>query len=155
MSDSLWVHESVGLLRDAERARQRAEQDIADAQARLAAAELDIDAIRLTIAVYRVKHSLPNAPIPDASTHSQYAQLGPSAMVEQWADSHDGEFVLKDAASEMLKNGLFPNYRKAYNTLRTTVTRKRHFQQVGPGRFRKLMNGRQLAVPIEAIIQTR
>ena len=138
MLDNSWELETVELLRDIERERQRAEQDIVDAQLRLAASERNIEAIRVTLDAYRAKYKLPNEPIPDTATQTEYAPLGPSAMVERWADSHEGDLILKVAAREMMQNGLFRNYNTAYNSLRSTVARKRHFSKVGPGVYRRV-----------------
>ena len=149
MLDSIWEQDTVELLRDAERERHRAEQDIVDANYRLAAREQEFAAIRLTIDAYRAKHNLPNEPIPDSATDSTYARLGPSAMVEQWAASHEGVVVIKVAARELIH--LFPNYSAAYHSLRATVSRKRHFRKAGPGVYQR-MNGAQLAIATPANI---
>lgn len=64
----------------------------------------------------------------------EYAHMGPTELVQYWADKHDGEIVVKELAKAAVDARMFPNYRHASSSIYAVVKRK-GFVKVGPGFF--------------------
>lgn len=65
----------------------------------------------------------------------EYAHMGPTELVQYWADKHDGEVVVKEIAKASVDAGMFPNYRHASSNIYAVVKRKGYIK-VEPGHFR-------------------
>ena len=90
---------------------------------------------------YRQRNGLPTDGldlIPAIET--QYARLGPTQMVLLWASTHGGHVVLKQLTATVLKAGAYKEYRTAYNILRSTVRRRKDFENIAPGQFQSRRN---------------
>ena len=70
----------------------------------------------------------------------EYAHMGPTELVQYWADKYDGEIVVKDLAKVAVDARMFPNYRYASSSIYAVVKRK-GFAKVEPGHFRKTKQG--------------
>ena len=70
----------------------------------------------------------------------EYAHMGPTDLVQYWADKHDGEIVVKELAKLAVDARMFPNYRHASSTIYAVVKRK-GYDKVGPGHFKKAQQG--------------
>ena len=90
---------------------------------------------------YRQRNGLPSdGPDLIPAIETQYARLGPTEMVLLWANTHGGHVILKQLAATVLKAGAYKEYRTAYNTLRSTVRRRKDFENIAPGQFRSRRN---------------
>ena len=90
---------------------------------------------------YRQRNGLPSdGPDLIPAIETRYARLGPTQMVLLWASTHGGHVVLKQLAATVLKAGAYKEYRTAYNTLRSTVRRRKDFENIAPGQFQSRRN---------------
>ena len=104
---------------------------------------------------YRKAHDLPpmvyvaNQMIPP-----DFAHMGPTDLVQYWADNHGGEVIVKELARVVINAGMYTNYRHAASTIYAVLKRK-SFDKVAPGHFQRKesppsMNGHSLAIPLPA-----
>ena len=91
------------------------------------------------LADHRRRFNLPDE--PDELDGIDYAALGPTAMVFEWAENHNGDVVIKDLTRRVLDAGLYRDYRSAYNTVRAPLERLENFSYVAPGHYRMSANG--------------
>ena len=137
MSDIAWERETLSLLHDAEKEKRNAELALEKVRQTIQSKEQDILALRLALEHYRRKYGLPSDPIPSTVADEEYGHLGPSAAVEQWADRHNDEVVLKELAGELLRTNVYKDYRVAYNSIYTVLKRSAHFKKTEPGHYKR------------------
>ncbi len=114
-------------------------------------AERKMEAVRNEIAVeeravehwkfaledYRKSHGLsPQSPSPSPVLEAEYSHMGPTELVQHWADKHGGEVVVKDLAKVGVNAGVFSSYRLGSSAIYAVVKRKKYVR-VGPGHFKK------------------
>ncbi len=131
------IVELQALLRQQETERQAAERKMVEARDTVAANEQAIAHIQATIDMYREKHGLP---IPkdeqDPVLASEYARMGPTALVKTWAGRHNGEVMVKDLTKVGLKAGVFQKYRNGSSSI-YSVLKRGPYEQIKPGHFRQ------------------
>ena len=125
------IHELEVERRDAERQLQLAQATVEDRETRLSHW---YGALR----DYQESNGLPVTDSENGQVAvDEYARLGPTQIVAHWANTHNGEIVIKDVVQVVLRAGVYGKYRTAYNSIRATVKRG-NYEQIGPGHFRAL-----------------
>ena len=70
-----------------------------------------------------------------------YEKLGPSEMVERWADEHDGIVVIKELVNIAVASGAYRKRQSARNSLDSTIRKKKGFRWLAPGIFERAGQG--------------
>ena len=99
---------------------------------------------------YRKAHGLdPMVYVANQMISPEFAHMGPTDLVQYWANEHNGEVVIKDLSKVAVNAGIFPNYRNASSSIYAVVKRK-GFKKVGPGHFKKMSqnNGHIESIPL-------
>lgn len=141
------------LLHGHEAAKQAAERKLAAAQSAIAREDQAIVHLRFALEDYRKFCGLhPRSSTPSPALEAEYAHMGPTDLVQYWADNHGGEVMVKDLARVTINAGMYPNYRHASSTIYMVLKRK-PFDKVGPGHFKRResaipVNGHGLAIPL-------
>ena len=132
-------------LHEHEAAKQAAEQRLIVVQHTIEEADRAIAHISFSIEDYRKAHGLPpRSDKPSPVLSAEYSHLGPTDLVQYWADKHGGEVVVKELARVAKDAGMFPNYRQAASSIYAVLKRK-SFEKVGAGHFKKI----QTSMPIQ------
>ena len=140
------------LLHKHEAAKQAAQRKLLAAQSAIAMEDQAIAHLRFALEDYRGAHGLPSRPnTPSPVLEAEYSHLGPTDLVQYWADNHGGEVIVKDLARVAINAGMYPNYRQAASTIYAVLKRK-PFDKVGPGHFKRKenpssANGHNFALP--------
>ena len=101
---------------------------------------------------YRKAHDLPPmAYVANQMIPPDFARMGPTDIVQYWADNHGGQVIVKDLAHVVINAGMYPDYRHAASTIYAVLKRK-PFDKVGPGHFKRQefhtpVNGHSLPLP--------
>ena len=136
-----WEQETLQIIHTLEADKLDAERRVHVAQENLADKGILLQQWYRVLEDYRQRNGLPSDGtdlIPAIET--RYASLGPTQMVDLWARTHDGEIILKDLVAAALKAGAYRQYRTAYNTLRSTIRRRKDFENIAPGQFQSRRN---------------
>ena len=124
-------------LHDYEATRQAAEQRLITVQHTIEEADRAIAHISFFLEDYRKAHGLPprsDKPSPVLAT--EYSHLGPTDLVQYWADKHGGDVVVKELARVAVNAGIFDQYRNAASSIYGVLKRK-PFDKVEPGHFKR------------------
>ena len=141
MSSPTFEQEILVMINDMEREKQAAQNTLEVARATIAEKEEELTASIAILKRYRKKHGLPtNLTDPNPEPISQYANLGPGRMIDLWATMHDGEVVVKEVVRVALDAGVYKHYRQAYSILQSTARRRKGYERVGPGHYRRAEN---------------
>ena len=138
-----------------EAARLAAERNLEAARNEMIEAEQAAEHWRFALQDYRKSHGLPpQHPNPSPSLEAEYSHMGPTELVEYWADKHDGNVVVKDLINVAVDAGVFKKRRHGSSMIYGVVKRK-GYSQVAPGHFKKAdeRNGNFLTPQSLAIIQ--
>ena len=129
-----------GRLHEHEAARQAAEQKLLIVQHTIEEADRAIAHISFFLDDYRKAHGLPpRSDKPSPVLAAEYSHLGPTDLVQYWADKHGGEVIVKDLARVAINAGMFAVYRHAASSIYAVLKRK-PFEKVEPGHFRRIAN---------------
>lgn len=128
IASKLHEHEATKLV--AERKMEAARNEIA-------VAERAVEHWRFALEDYRQSHGLSARPsTPSPVLEAEYSLMGPTELVQHWADKHGGEVVVKELAKVAVNAGVFPSYRLGSSAIYAVVKRKKYVK-VGPGHFKK------------------
>ena len=120
-----------------EAAKQAAERQLNAAREAVARAERAVSNWRFALEDYRTACGLPaKSDVVSPILANEYSAMGPTELVEYWAEKHDGLVVIKDLAKEGVKAGIFPTYRHGSSAVYAVVKRKA-YDKVAPGCFRR------------------
>ena len=126
--DMLYTHQA---------AKQAAERKLEAAKDAAEAEELAIAHCQYVVDDYRRVHGMPiQATGVSPVLANEFAHMGPSEFVMHWAAKHDGEVVVKELARVATEAGMFSSRRAASSSIYGVVRRK-PFDKVGPGHFKK------------------
>ena len=90
---------------------------------------------RFALQDYRKSHGLSPCPSsPSPVVEDEYSRMGPTELVEYWANKHDGEVVVKDLTNAAFAAGAFSDRRHGGSMIYAVVKRK---GRVGRGHFKK------------------
>ena len=136
-----WEQETLQIIRTLEADKLDAERRVHVAQENLTDKGILLQQWYRVLEDYRQRNGLPSdGPDLIPAIETRYARLGPTQMVELWASTHGGHVILKQLAATVLKAGAYKEYRTAYNTLRSTVRRRKDFENIAPGQFQSRRN---------------
>ena len=125
-------------LHEHEATKLAAERKMEAARNEMAEAERAVEHWRFALEDYRQSHGLSASPsTPSPVLRAEYSQMGPTDLVQHWAEKHDGEVVVKELAKVGVNAGLFPNYRHASSAIYAVVKRK-GYTKIGAGQFKNL-----------------
>ena len=125
------LHEHQTLKLASERKKVAAKNTIAEEQQA-------IEHLQFVLADYLRSCGMPSqTDDPSPVLKAEYSHLGPTDLVEYWADAHDGKVVVKDLVREAIDAGVFTQYRIASASI-YTVLRRKSFEKVGPGHFSRV-----------------
>ena len=128
-------------------AKQVAERKLAAARNVVVEEEEAIAHWQFAVEDYRKAHGLPaRSTNPSPVLEAEFAHMGPTELVQYWADKYDDEVVVKDLAKVAVNAGVFPNYRHGSSTIYAVVKRK-GFEKLGPGHFKRIHTSRKILVP--------
>ena len=113
-----------------EKERQQADVKVKAAEAMVRDKEQRLAHWRGALKDYQECHGLPID--GETATVEQYRKLGPVGQVHLWADTHEGHVIVKEITHALLDAGAYDDYRKAYNSIRSTLKRRQYFGQTGP-----------------------
>ncbi len=92
---------------------------------------------RFALQDYRKSHGLSPCPSsPSPVVEDEYSRMGPTELVEYWANKHDGEVVVKDLTNAAFAAGAFSDRRHGGSMIYAVVKRK-GYKRVGRGHFKK------------------
>ena len=130
-------------LHEHEAARLAAERKLATARNEMIEAEQATEHWRFALQDYRKSHGLPpQPPNPSPILEAEYSHMGPTELVEYWANKHDGNVVVKDLTDVAVNAGVFSDKRHGVSMIYTVVKRK-GFKKVGPGHFKRTQTSMQ------------
>ena len=119
-----------------EAAKQSAEREVVVAREVIEEEDEAISHLWFVLADYRRMHGLracSGAVSPVLA--AEYGHLGPTELVERWADGHGGEVRVKELAGICMDAGAaFRDVWSAYASV-YAVLRRKNFVKLGPGRF--------------------
>ena len=128
-------------LREHEATKLAAERRMETARNEVAEAEQAVEHWQFALEDYRRSHGLPpQSSTPSPVLEDEYSHMGPTELVQYWADRHEGEVVVKELAKLAVRVGMSPNYRHASSNIYAVVKRK-GYEKIGPGHFKKFQNG--------------
>ena len=118
-----------------EAARQLDERKMAAARLAIDEDEQAIEHWQFALNDYRREHGL------EAINHSpvlqdEYSSMGPTELVEYWANKHDGEVVIKELTHIGLNAGIFKKYRNGSSSIYSVLKRKQ-YDKLGPGYYKR------------------
>ncbi len=124
-------------LHEHETAILTAERKMEVARKEMTEAEQAAQHYRFVLEDYRKSHGLPpNPPNPGPVAASEYSHMGPTELVEYWANKHDGEVVVRDLTNVALAAGVFSDRRHGGSMI-YAVAKRKGYKKVGPGHFKK------------------
>lgn len=138
--EELWEQQTLALIRKLEQDRLvKAEQRLSAAQRNYELVRGQIETLRGALDIYRSEHGIeqPSADTYDAAELASYHGMSPREMLQRWADTHDGELVMKEIARFLTAAGLFRDEIQAAGTLYPTVRRLEGFRKTGRGLYRR------------------
>ena len=144
-------------LHEHEAATLAAKRKMEAARNEMTEAEQAVEHWRFALQDYRKSHGLPpQPPNPSPVLEAEYSHMGPTELVEYWADNHGGEVIVKDLARVAMNAGMFAQYRLASSSIYAVLKRK-PFKKVSPGCFQRIENthsgnDRNIAIPLPAIV---
>ena len=144
-------------LHEHEAARQAAEQKLLIVQHTIEEADRAIAHISFFLDDYRKAHGLPpRSDKPSPVLAAEYSHLGPTDLVQYWADKHGGEVIVKDLARVAINAGMFAQYRHAASSIYAVLKRK-PFEKVSPGYFKRIENtpsgnDHNIAIPLPSTL---
>ena len=144
-------------LHEYEAARQAAEQRLITVQHTIEEVDRAIAHISFFLEDYRKAHGLPpRSDKPSPVLASEYSHLGPTDLVQYWADKHRGEVVVRELARVAVNAGMFAQYRHAASSIYGVLKRK-PFEKVSPGYFKRIENtpsgnDHNIAIPLPSTI---
>ena len=117
--------------RDAERKLMRAREEVEEKEQSIIHARFMIDD-------YRKQCGLPVQPsYRSPMLTDEYTNLGPTELVDSWADQHDGEVIVKELTQVGLAVGTFGKYRNGASAIYGVLKRK-PYKKMAPGHFKKI-----------------
>ena len=135
----------LGLLHTYETAKRDAERKLMRAREEVEEKEQSIIHARFMIDDYRKQCGLPVQPsYRSPMLTDEYANLGPTELVDSWADQHDGEVIVKELTQVGLAVGTFEKYRNGASAIYGVLKRK-PYKKIAPGHFKKI----QTSMPIQ------
>ena len=124
--------------RDAERKLIKAREEVEDKEQAMIHA-------RFMINEYRKQCGLPvQTTHRSPMLNDEYANLGPTELVDYWADQHDGEVIIKELTHVGLAVGTFTKYRNGASAIYAVLKRK-PYKKIAPGHFKKI----QTSMPLQ------
>ncbi len=144
-------------LHEYESVRQGTELRLISAQQTIDAVDRAIAHLYFVIEDYRKAHGLPpRSDKPSPVLSAEYSHLGPTDLVQYWADKHGGEVVVKELARVAVNAGMFAQYRNAASSIYAVLKRK-PFEKVRPGYFKRIENphsgnDHNIAIPVPVAI---
>lgn len=139
-------------LHEYESVRQVTEQRLISVQHTIEEVDRAIAHLYFVIEDYRKAHGLPpRSDKPSPVLTAEYSHLGPTDLVQYWADKHGGDVVVKELARVAVNAGMFAQYRQAASSIYAVLKRK-PFDKVEPGHFKRQesptpVNGHSFALP--------
>ena len=125
-------------LHEHEATRLAAERKMEAARNEMFEAEQAVDHWRFALEDYRRSHGLPPRPLnPSPILEAEYSHMGPTELVEYWANKHDGEVMVKDLTKVAVNAGVFSDRRHGSSMIYAVVRRK-GYRRIGPGHFKKM-----------------
>ena len=125
----LYAHELER--RDAERKLLRAREEVEEKEQAIIHARFMIDDYRKRCGLpVQIAHHNP-------MLNDEYANLGPTELVDCWADQHDGEVIVKELTHVGLAVGTFTKYQNGASAIYSVLKRK-PFKKLSPGHFKKI-----------------
>ena len=143
-------------LHEHEAATLAAERKMEAARNEMIEAEQAVEHWRFVLQDYRKSHGLsPQPPNPSPVLEAEYSHMGPTELVEYWANKHDGEVVVKDLTKVAVNAGVFSDKRHGASMIYAVVKRK-GFKRIGPGHFKKAdtFNGHFITMPSFPIVHS-
>ena len=128
MRERLWAHEAV---------RDVARRELAQVWSMIEEEDRVVTHVSFILSDYRRGCGLP--PVSNDLSPvlaREYSHMGPTELVQYWADNHEGEVVVKELAWTALRAGIFSNYHGAFSSIYMVLKRK-PFDKIGAGRFRR------------------
>ena len=145
----LYTHELER--RDAERKLIRAREEVEEKEQAIIHARFMIDDYRKQCGLpVQIAHRHP-------MLNDEYANLGPTELVDCWADQHDGEVIVKELTHVGLAVGTFTKYQNGASAIYSVLKRK-PYKKLSPGHFKKnqtqtsmlIQNGDSENIPLPA-----
>ena len=130
------LHEYEAVKLAAERRMEAARHEITEA-------EEAVNHWQFVLEDYRKSHGLPSqASTPSPVLEAEYSHMGPTELVEYWANKHDGEVVVKDLAKVAVNSGVCSDRRIGASMIYAVVKRK-GYTRIAPGHFKKMQTSMQ------------
>lgn len=115
------------------------EADKVDAQDRLDEARANLRAINSQLYTwYNALSELHDKGSLTEPVNADYTALTPRERVDLWSSEHKGILVVADLALVLKAIGVKPNYKAAYASVRASVLRRKDFEQIEPGVYRRI-----------------
>lgn len=133
-----WIDETQRLIAVLEQERlPRAQERLASAKQAVQTVTAEINALHVALKIYREVHELPaEVRPPSREALAPYFNQGAKAMMAQWAQDHDGQIVVRDAAYFLIAGGLFKDYTQAAGTLYPSLSRMPNAVKIARGIYR-------------------
>ena len=137
MYDETVEQEALEMLHEYELAKQNAERKLILARQEVDEKDQAISHVKFFIENYRRKYGLTaQTDAPSPVLEAEYAHLGPTELVEYWADKNDGKVVVKELTRAGVEAGLFKSYRLGSSMI-YAVAKRKGFDKTGPGVFQR------------------
>ncbi|MDE2778712.1 MAG: hypothetical protein OXI91_03420 [Chloroflexota bacterium] len=124
-------------LHEHQAAKIAAERKLEAAHKEMIDAEQAVEHWMFALEDYRRSHGLPpHPPSPSPVLEAEYSHMGPTELVQHWAEKHGGEVVVKELAKVAFNAGVSSSYRLASSAIYAILKRK-NYVKVAPGHFKK------------------
>ena len=135
-TQTVWEQETLTIILDVEGEKRRAEQRVEVAKQDVQKCTEEVTALYALLDRYRRKHGMPLCPVERSPVlEAEYSTLTPWAMLERWAQKHDGNVIMRELCNAAIAAGIYTNYQQAAGTFYSLVRRKSQVEKLDKGHY--------------------